>query len=292
MLQLRTLEANPVDRMPHPEALELWVEWLVANGRARHNAKRTAFLGKPGSNAKTAKNGRRTYTFSAAPSATSQLLNVCPNSTVECRNTCLWEIGRGGEPTVVAARKIRTGFLAAHPAAAASLIYWELRKAVDAGEEIAARLNALSDIAWETLAPWIFADLPEVIFYDYTKRWTRAVHPAPNYTLTFSASERTPDVVIARKVADGATVAVVLDVKHRAGAKVQAPLPETYAGCRVVDGDKTDERFAETGVIVGLRAKGKARALPTGPRHFVKHADPVRAALGDARTNQLVAAAS
>jgi hypothetical protein len=82
---------------------------------------------------------------------------------------------------------------------------------------------------------------------------------------------------------------VVFDVKYHPGAQVQSPLPHEYAGCLVVDGDKTDERFAETGVIVGLRAKGKARALPTGERHFVKRADPVRAALGDARTNQLIA---
>jgi hypothetical protein len=37
-------------------------------------------------------------------------------------------------------------------------------------------------------------------------------------------------------------------------------LPETYLGRPVIDGDEHDLRFLDpSGVVVGLRAKGKAR---------------------------------
>ena len=268
MLQLRTLESAPVERMSYAPAKAVWVAYCQANGYSG----RRPFMQEPGGNAKTRKNQRPTLTNSFAPSAVSQLLNVCPFSTPECRATCLWDTGRGGEPSVLRARTLRTRFFAEHPAAACSLMYWELAKAQAKYGAIAARLNVLSDVAWEVMCPWLFADLPDVLFYDYTKRWTRAAKPAPNYTLTFSANERTPDVVITKKVDQGATVAVVFDTKYRAGAKSQAPLPATYAGRVVIDGDKTDERFADVAVIVGLRAKGKAKALPAGETHFVKAA--------------------
>jgi hypothetical protein len=42
-------------------------------------------------------------------------------------------------------------------------------------------------------------------------------------------------------------------------------LPETYFGKIVVNGDETDLRFLDPkGVIVGLKAKGKAKKDTTG----------------------------
>ena len=50
-------------------------------------------------------------------------------------------------------------------------------------------------------------------------------------------------------------------------------LPPTYLGLPVIDGDASDLRFLDPpGVIVGLRAKGKARALPSGG--FVRASHP------------------
>jgi hypothetical protein len=42
-------------------------------------------------------------------------------------------------------------------------------------------------------------------------------------------------------------------------------LPETWKGFKVIDGDKTDERFLdEKGVVVGLKAKGDAKKDQSG----------------------------
>jgi hypothetical protein len=55
-------------------------------------------------------------------------------------------------------------------------------------------------------------------------------------------------------VKDYGSAAVVFDTLRG------APLPATYTGITVIDGDKSDDRTmaSETGVIIGLRAKGQA----------------------------------
>jgi hypothetical protein len=74
-----------------------------------------------------------------------------------------------------------------------------------------------------------------------------------NYHLTFSRKENNQALV--ELVANmGGNVAVVFD-----------KLPETYLGKRVVDGDATDLRFLDPkGVIIGLKAKGKAKKDESG----------------------------
>lgn len=43
------------------------------------------------------------------------------------------------------------------------------------------------------------------------------------------------------------------------------PLPETWHGFRVIDGDESDLRFTDpAGVVVGLRAKGDAKGEASG----------------------------
>ena len=79
-----------------------------------------------------------------------------------------------------------------------------------------------------------------------------------NYHLTFSRSE--------------ANEAQALDVL-KAGGNVacvfSGSLPETYLGFRVINGDESDLRFLDpSGVIVGLKAKGKAKKDASG---FVIH---------------------
>ena len=42
-------------------------------------------------------------------------------------------------------------------------------------------------------------------------------------------------------------------------------MPTSHLGLTVIDGDKTDTRYDDSrGVVVGLRAKGKAAQLPVG----------------------------
>lgn len=130
------------------------------------------------------------------------------------------------------------------------------------------RLNGTSDIRWEDIpmnvAPYlannIFALFPDVQFYDYTKLPNRRrALGIPNYHLTFSYSHReqfAPIVVQALKTyGEQVNYAVVF----RKG------LPEMFLGRRVVNGDESDLRFAdESGVVVGLKAKGRAKRDTSG----------------------------
>jgi len=99
-----------------------------------------------------------------------------------------------------------------------------------------------------------------VMFWDYTKRRqqigaTFAGALPLNYRVTFSRAETMANQMAAMTALQGGmNVAVVFSTK-----KGQT-LPETWNGHRVIDGDVTDFRFTDpTGVVVGLRAKGKAR---------------------------------
>ena len=100
-------------------------------------------------------------------------------------------------------------------------------------------------------------------FYDYTKNPNRAIAHAAgkmpsNYHLTFSRSE-----------ANDKDVARVMKVKGNVAVVFSGKLPKRYKGKRVVDGDINDLRFTDPkNVVVGLKAKGKARSDTSG---FVVH---------------------
>jgi hypothetical protein len=71
--------------------------------------------------------------------------------------------------------------------------------------------------------------------------------------LTFSAADGN-DRDVEKAIAQGMNVAVVFD-----------RLPNSYKDRRVVDGDLSDLRFLDPdGVIVGLKAKGRARRDQSG----------------------------
>jgi hypothetical protein len=118
------------------------------------------------------------------------------------------------------------------------------------------RVNGTSDLPW--LALEMAARFPDVNFYDYTKLphpWTRV---RANYSLTFSHAENNLADCL-DSLAHGVNVAVVF------GTKKGQPLPETWHGFKVVSGDESDLRFLDArGVVIGLYAKGKAKADCTG----------------------------
>lgn len=207
--------------------------------------------------------------------------NMCPTAVLAgCDILCLNTAGRGGmskanktfrtpggvelpDNTVQRARLARTlGFHNNRALFLDSLVYEIVkarRKAHRAGLVPVFRLNGTSDIRWEDIPVMcyanIFAAFPDVQFYDYTKIPNR--HRAlkiPNYHLTFSYSHRAlfaPIVVKALEVyGEQVNFAVVF----------KGPMPETFLGRRVVNGDETDLRFLdETGIVVGLSAKGRAK---------------------------------
>jgi hypothetical protein len=80
-----------------------------------------------------------------------------------------------------------------------------------------------------------------------------------NYDLTLSFSGQNWDKC-ERALTDGGKVAAVFG-----GLGRTRPMPAEYRGFPVVDGDETDLTFSRpAGSILGLRAKGKAKADRSG----------------------------
>ena len=187
--------------------------------------------------------------------------NLCPWASPMCIDACLNKAGRGGifasgETTnaIQQARLARSAFfLADRPGFLRQLakeIRAFLRQCQRAGLRPAVRLNGTSDLPWERIAPELFAEFPEVTFYDYTKAPHRMGEALPaNYSLTFSRSETNESHAMA-VLANGGNVAVVFG----------GGLPTTWKGFDVIDGDATDLRFLDRrNVVVGLTAKGPAK---------------------------------
>jgi hypothetical protein len=222
------------------------------------------------------KQGYNTYILHLAPYNVSGY-QTCPKATPGCAAACLNTAGRGGmfkkgESTNVIqeARKRKTRMFFENRAEFMLQLYLDIKKAIKQSEKLGLipvfRLNGTSDLAWEKYEVQdnknIFEMFPEVQFYDYTKILGRKVKNIPNYHLTFSAADGN-DLDVLRAIKEGYNVATVF------GIKKTEPMPETYNGIPVFNGDESDLRFLDpTGVVVGLYAKGKAKKDTTG---FVKY---------------------
>lgn len=225
-------------------------------------------LGKGDSNAKLAKSdasgaGYLTVGLSLAPAKLSGF-NVCPNASNGCRKACLFFAGQGAFSTVKTARIAKTrAFFQQRPLFLAMLrreLTQHVKRARLRGKRLAVRLNVLSDIPWEQVAPGLMHDFPEVQFYDYTKSVKRAIYFAEgklprNYHLTFSRSESNANAV-QEILQTQCNVAVVFSSKN---------LPAVWNGRPVISGDETDLRFLDpAGSIVGLYAKGTGKKDTSG----------------------------
>lgn len=247
--------------------------------------------------AKTVKGEKKGYLTGIlylAPADESGVMNTCANSSPGCRAACLYTAGRAEVfPRINEARKSRTYFLHYYREEFLEMLRKDIdatiRKAKREGMIPVFRLNGTSDLPW--LGRMFAAEFPKVQFYDYTKHprpWERTL---PNYHLTFSLSENNYVEAI-KCLAHGINVAVVFDTKRG------RPLPKEWHGYKVVDGDETDLRFKNgkrsnsasspsnagltaytnksassapywempklKGVIIGLRAKGRAKQDCTG----------------------------
>ena len=219
-------------------------------------------------NHKTAKSETSKYTGAIlylTPEKQSGLGNLCPFASAGCTKTCLFSAGRGVMAPVIKSRLRKTKLFFHNKPLFFSTLFEEIaaleRKATKQGKKAFIRLNGTSDIRWENFRPYqgknVFEAFPNIQFYDYTKDIDKALNNTlPNYHLTFSRSESNSQAVNMALQA-GLNVAVVFKGKA---------LPKTYLGAKVVNGDKTDLRFLEgnKGLIIGLKAKGKARYDTTG----------------------------
>lgn len=187
--------------------------------------------------------------------------DMCPGSSAGCRGACLRFAGCHHLPYQVTRRIAMTLFYLHHTEEFILRLGTEIRafvtRATKKGLRAAIRINAISDR--RSLAVAMARIFPEVTFYDYTKLPRPWEAQLPNYRVTFSRSEENED--LCREALDhGINVAVVFD----------GPLPKTFWGRPVVNGDVSDARFLEpgSGVIIGLSLKGinkaKAHARATG----------------------------
>lgn len=224
--------------------------------------------------------------LSLAPATTSGH-NLCIFSTEECRRLCLFGTGKGPSPAhkkaLERAKKLfghlirygggpeiarlgRTIWLFEDPFGFLLHLSQDVLAFMAYGRRFgftpAIRMNVFSDIRWENIpfpdlraGVWrrnVFEAFPEIQFYDYTKDPARDLPRLPrNYDLTFSLAETTANQKHAyRMLQRGMNIAVVFDIA--AGH----PLPRTFWGVPVIDGDKSDLRFLDPKPrVVGLRFK-------------------------------------
>ena len=262
-------------------------EASAAKKALRASHKIAYLLARPIANPKVAKNlgfGVLTAPLHLAPASLSGF-NVCPMATRGCIKACLHTAGNPAYmPGKTRARVAKTkAYFEARQQfmllLAAEIATYE-RKAAAQGMRCGIRLNATSDIPWESVPvlidgtrfPNLMTLFPNVTFYDYTKRANRKNLPA-NYSLTFSLAEGN-DAAALQALRNGHNVAAVLHVGRN------KPLPTGFeiGGIvwPVINGDEHDFRPADArGVIVGLRAKGQAIGDASG---FVRHPNGFRVA--------------
>lgn len=211
--------------------------------------------------------------------AVVSLTNACPWAG-GCKQTCLNTAGRGGLPmasyagrafanNVQHGRYKRTRMLDTDPAAFVATLIRDVRVLADYaranGYDVAIRLDGTSDLALDVRFPELAAAIADVgaIRYDYTKDPARARASADGaipVRYVYSLDRGAAREAIARDILTrGGNVAVVFRVKRG------RPLPATWSGFTVVDGDVTDLRYLDPrGTVVGLRAKGSAYYDATG----------------------------
>lgn len=187
--------------------------------------------------------------------------NVCAKSTKECEIGCLVTSGRvimDKRNVINNARLNRTKAFYENRENFMKLLVKEIAlakgRAQRNGQVFAVRLNGTSDLSPELFrynGKTLFEIFPDVQFYDYTKVLNRSklVSKFSNYDLTFSYTGYNWNEC-EQALANIVRVAAVFDIKRG------QPLPATFNGYTVIDGDKSDYRPAdEKNVIVGLRWK-------------------------------------
>jgi hypothetical protein len=223
--------------------------------------------------------GYNTYILHLAPANLSGY-EVCAKRTIGCTDACLNLAGRGGmfkrgETTNVIqeARKRKTRLFFEDRGTFMALLVKDIELAIKQSKRLGLipvfRLNGTSDLSFEKyevvrnqkLFRNIFSAFAQVQFYDYTKVLGRKVTAIENYHLTFSAADGN-DADVVKAIQQGYNIATVF------GIKKTLPMPETYLGLPVFNGDESDLRFLDPKGVVGLYAKGKAKKDTTG---FVKY---------------------
>ena len=214
-------------------------------------------------NAKTVKGqkfGYKTAILYLAPSNLSGF-NVCPMASKGCKKACLNTSGHGAFSNVQNGRINKTRWLIQEPNTFLKQLINEIKNFILNCEKNnfipCLRLNGTSDIAWENKqyeGKTIFEYFPNLIIYDYTKVYKRALkfvngQMPKNYYITYSLNEDN------KKEAFN-----ILKLGGNISAVFRKHLPKTFKGFNVLNADETDLRFLDLkNSICGLVAKGKAK---------------------------------
>lgn len=217
-------------------------------------------------NAKTTKGEKKgwtTYVMYLSPHKQNSMgKNLCAKASKGCSEACLFTAGRGAMKKIQDARRKKTEYFLTSKKDFMQDLVKEITKISNRhyknNSDFCIRLNGTSDIPFEHIkvadGKNIFEYFPNVQFYDYTKdprRLTKNKHS--NYHLTFSRAEDNEDKAVSALML-GYNVAIVFN-----------EVPKEYLGFKVVNGDEDDLRFLDpNNVIVGLKAKGKARTDTSG----------------------------
>lgn len=172
---------------------------------------------------------------------------TCNGSTAGCRDACLAGSGQMAFTAQTLARVARTLLLVAYPHSFATIVANELHRIGRRHGALAIRPDVTSDLTWWEILPWLS---DHGIVYGYTKRADKVRTARTGWRLTVSAHERTTLEQIREHLAAGRNVAVPFALgRHE-------PMPTTWQGMPVLDGDEHDHRYLDpVGHIVGLRAK-------------------------------------
>ena len=189
--------------------------------------------------------------------------NLCPGAELAgCHIPCLYTSGRAERfPQILEGRLRKTRLWHTERHWFMNQLHREIqaleRKCYREGMKPAVRLNGTSDIDWQSEGYTfnriryrsLMEAFPHIPFYDYSKH--QMVSKFPNYHLIFSYSgEPAFRPVVDKALRSGLNLSVVF----------RNQLPAEFLGRPVVDGDQHDLIFLyPDGVIVGLKAKGKAR---------------------------------
>jgi hypothetical protein len=189
-------------------------------------------------------------------------VNLCPFAKVaECHVACLNTAGRGVFNNVKEARLRKAKLFNDNRGEFMAQLIEDInklkREAKKKNLQPVIRLNGTSDIEWENIRAGeytIFDLFPDLQFYDYTKNPNRKNLPA-NYDLTFSYSGVESFIKFNRQaLANNMRIATVFRI-----------MPSEFLGRQVINGDDHDARFIEDkNLVIGLKAKGKARQDKTG----------------------------
>jgi hypothetical protein len=189
-------------------------------------------------------------------------VNLCPFAKVaECHVACLNTAGRGNFSNVKSARLRKAKLFNDNRGEFMAQLIDDInklkRQAKKKNLQPVVRLNGTSDIEWENIRVGeytIFDLFPDLQFYDYTKNPNRKNLPS-NYDLTFSYSGVESFIKFNRQaLSNNMRIATVFKI-----------MPSEFLGRQVINGDDHDARFIEDkNLVIGLKAKGKARQDKTG----------------------------